>query len=72
MKWRLATHCPRFDPCVNEMRAPGRRVARGEEADGHNRRGWGEGVGRRLGEEVVGCVLGAEEGEDGEGRGLVE
>lgn len=56
---------------MDEVGAPRGGVARREEADGHSGGGRGQqGVGRRLGE-VVGCILGAEVGEDGERGGLV-
>lgn len=68
---RLAAEGPGADAAVDEVGAPRGGVARGEEADGHGGGGGGEeGVGRRLGE-VVGGVLCAKVGEDGERGGLV-
>lgn len=68
---RFTAESPGVDPPVDEVGAPRGGVARGEEADRHGRGGRGkEGVGRRLGE-VMGRVLGAEVGEDGERGGLV-
>lgn len=68
---RVAAEGPGADALVDEVGAPRGGVARGEEADGHGGRGGGkEGVGRRLGE-VVGRILCANVGEDGERGGLV-
>ena len=53
------------------MAAPGRAVARHQEANRHDGgRRWEGGCRGRLGK-VVGCVLGAEVGEDGERGGLM-
>lgn len=61
---RFAAEGPGVDATVDEVGAPRRGVARGEEADGHGGGGrLKERVGWRLGE-VMGRVLGTEVGED--------